>query len=179
MQPVARDVACSMVYGCMRAPGVMRPWFDFWFWRYMHCLLVYIVCSPTYPFFLFFLTYLLPYLSFPLRTDPLYFQARCRKRQLNLALVFCVVVHFFWSVNACFCCVRFSFFSIPGQEIGLVKHARNYLFCVEWDVKPRHSQSVWLLFWLSADRGIHETSENSWTELWRDDDDYYCYLLKP
>jgi len=110
MQPVATDVACSMVYGCMRAPGVMRPWFDFWFWRYMHCLLVYIVCSPTYPFFLFFLTYLLPYLSFPLRTDPLCFQARCRKRQLNLALVFCVVVHFFWSVNACFCCVRFSFF---------------------------------------------------------------------
>ena len=36
------------------------------------CLLVYIVCFPTYPFFLyFFLTYLLLYLSFPLRIDPL------------------------------------------------------------------------------------------------------------
>ena len=28
--------------------------------------------------------------------------------------LFCVVVHFFWSMNACFCCVRFSF-SIPSQ----------------------------------------------------------------
>ena len=35
-----------------------------------------------------FLTYLLPYLSFPLRIDPLRFQAGCCKRRLNLALVF-------------------------------------------------------------------------------------------
>ena len=27
-------------------------------------------------------------------------------------------VHFFWLVNVCFCCARFSF-SIPSQEIGL------------------------------------------------------------
>ena len=32
--------------------------------------------------------YLLPYLSFPLRTDPLRFQAGCRKSRLNLALFF-------------------------------------------------------------------------------------------
>ena len=38
---------------------------------------------------------LFPYLSFPLRIDPLRFQAGCRKRRLNVALVFCVVVHFF------------------------------------------------------------------------------------
>jgi len=37
-----------------------------------------------------FPTYLLPYLSFPLRIDPLRFQIGCRKRRLNLALVFCV-----------------------------------------------------------------------------------------
>ena len=47
----------------------------------------------------FFLTYLLTYLSVPLRIDPLRFQAGCRKRRLNLVLVFlylfCVVVHFF------------------------------------------------------------------------------------
>jgi len=58
------------------------------------------------------LTYLLPYLFFPWRTDPLRFQAGCRKRRLNLAWVylcwFCVVVRFFWLVNACFCCARFS-----------------------------------------------------------------------
>ena len=42
--------------------------------------------------------YLSPqYLSFPLRIDPLCFQAGCRKKRLNLALVLCVciVVHFF------------------------------------------------------------------------------------
>jgi len=32
--------------------------------------------------------------------------------------LFCVVVHLFWLVNVCFCCVRFSF-SLPSQEIGL------------------------------------------------------------
>ena len=56
------------------------------------------------------------------RIGSLHFQAGCRRRWLNLALVslclFCVVVHFFWVVNACFCCVRFSF-SIPSHEIGL------------------------------------------------------------
>ena len=40
-------------------------------------------------------------------------------------------------LNACFCCVRFSFFSIPSQETGLEKRLRNDLFCVEWDVKPQ------------------------------------------
>ena len=39
------------------------------------------------PYLHFFLTYLLPYLSFPLRIDPLRFQIGCYKRWLNLALV--------------------------------------------------------------------------------------------
>jgi len=73
-------------------------------------------------FYIFFRTYLLPYLPFPLIIGPLCFQAGCRKRRLNLTLVFfClfyVVVYFFWLVNACFCCVWFSF-SIPSQGIGL------------------------------------------------------------
>ena len=48
---------------------------------YIYCLLL--------SFFLhFFLTNLLPYLSFPLRIDLPCFQAGCRKRRLNLALVF-------------------------------------------------------------------------------------------
>jgi len=45
-------------------------------------LLVYIACFVTYPFLHFFLTYFLPYLSFPLIIDPLRFQAGCRKRRL-------------------------------------------------------------------------------------------------
>jgi len=43
-------------------------------------------------------------------------------------------------VNACFCCVGFSFHTIPSQEIGLGKRLRNDLFGVEWDVKPQLSQ---------------------------------------
>ena len=174
--------------------------FDFWF-----RLLVYVVCFPTYSFPSLFFTYLLRYFSFPLRIDSLRFRARCRKRLLNLALVFlclfcvvafsvltllvgrqeghptckkqsggvlawlsvwsevqtciwpswchchslclasvksrlvlpfwyrltrvvpdkgplnkcvcvCVVVHFFWLMNACFCFVRFSFFHTKPRD---------------------------------------------------------------
>ena len=63
---------CVCVCVCVRA-------------RCINCLLVYIVCFPTYPFSSLFL-----YLSFPLRMDPLRFQAGCCKRRLNLALAFCV-----------------------------------------------------------------------------------------
>ena len=123
--------------------GIMRPWFGFWYQHCIYCLLVYIICFPTYLFFSTFLAYFLPYLSFPLRIDPLRFQVGCRKRRLNLALVlclFCVAVHFFWLVNACFCCVRFNFLSIWSQETGLEKRLRNDLFCVQWDVKPQLNQ---------------------------------------
>ena len=77
------------------------------------------------------------YLSFSLRIDPLRFQAGCHKRRLNLAYIFVFI--FFWSVNARCYCVRFSFFSIPSQEIGSGKRLQNDLFCVEWDVKPQLS----------------------------------------
>ena len=50
------------------------------------------------------------------------FQAGCRKRRLNLALVFlslfCVVIHFFLLVNVCFCCVRFSFFPYQAKRLA-------------------------------------------------------------
>jgi len=99
-------------------------------------------------FFLFFFlyfsrTYLLLYLSFPLRIDPLRFQTGCRKRRLNLTLVFSclfrVVVHLFWLVNACVCCVRFNIFPIPSRETGFGKRLRNDLGRVEWDVKPNQN----------------------------------------
>ena len=41
--------------------------------------------------------------------------------------------------------VRFSFSTPPNQEIGSggnMKHLRNDLFCVKWDVKSQITQSV-------------------------------------
>jgi len=60
----------------------------------------------------FFLTYLLPWLSFPLRIEPLRFQAGCRKRRLNLALVF---VFIFGRRMYAFLALGLVF-SIPSQE---------------------------------------------------------------
>jgi len=72
---------------------------------------------------------------------PLCIQAGCHRRPLNLALVFlylfCVAVHFFWLVNVCFCCVRFSF-SIPSQEIGL----RNVSKLVSWSLTSLFSTNM-------------------------------------
>ena len=109
----------------------------------------YIVCLFTSYASLFILFSLFPYLSpplltFPLRIDPLRFQARCRKRRLNLALVFLFIL----------CCSRFllidecvlllcsvQFFSIPSQEIGSITQLRNDLFYDEWDAKTT-TQSI-------------------------------------
>jgi len=66
----------------------------------------------------FFLQFILP-TSFHLRTDPLHFQAGCRKRRLNLALV----LLFIFCCSTFFDCgVRLSFLSMPNQETGLWKH---------------------------------------------------------
>ena len=126
------DTACilTMQQGlwtvqCLSRAGssiIMRPVFDFSFRRY-YCLLVYIVCFTTSFFLHFLLTYLLPYWFFSFENIyPLRFQTGWRKRRLNLAVVlhlFCVVVRFFWLVNACFCCVRFSFFRTkPRDRLG-------------------------------------------------------------
>jgi len=112
--------------------------------------IVYIVCFCTYPLSLhFFLTRLLPYLSFPSRIDPLHFQAGCRKRQLNLALIFlvfilCCSTFFDWWTRAFV--VLGLVFSTLSQDIGLWKRLRNDLFCVEWDVKPQLNQPMNSLF---------------------------------
>jgi len=93
------QVQCSNRY-TIRLRGVMHPWFNFWFWCY-----IYIVCFPNYPFFFtfFLLTFSLTY-SFPLRIDPLRFRVGCRKRRLNLALVFlclfCCNTFFDWWMRA-------------------------------------------------------------------------------
>ena len=79
------------------------------------------------------------------RIGPLHFQTGCHRRRLNLALVvlclFCGVVHF-WLVNACFCCVTFSF-SIPSQEIGLgnVSEMTNFVSSGTWN---HNSVNQWL-----------------------------------
>ena len=127
-----------------RLRGVMRPWFDFWFRRDIYCLLVYMVCSPTYPFFFTFPCLSPPLLVFSFE-NPLCFHAGCRKRRLNLALVFVFIL----------CCSTFDWwlrvflvlglvFSIPSQETGLGKRLQNDLFCVERDVKAQFNQSIHL-----------------------------------
>ena len=61
----------------------------FLFRRYIYCLFVIMLRHLSF-FSLLFLSYLLPYLSFFLRIEPLHFLAGCRKGRLNLAVVFCV-----------------------------------------------------------------------------------------
>ena len=100
---------------------------------------------PHLSFFLhFFVTYFLPYVSFPLRIDPLRFQTRYYKRQLNLALVFVFILYciciVFWLVNACFCRVGFSYFPYQAKRLARKKHLQNDMFCVERDVKPQLDQ---------------------------------------
>jgi len=84
----------------MRALGYNGPLIQFLI------LALYVVCACLYHmllhFFLrlhFFLTYLITYLSFPLRMGPLRFQAGCRKRRLKPGFSFlvfiCVGVHLF------------------------------------------------------------------------------------
>jgi len=106
---------------------------------------IYIVCIVCFvSFFLlhFFLTYLLPYLSFPLRIDPLLFQAWCRKRWLNLAF-FCVcfVLQYiscdWWMRTFVMLGLGFSQ-TKPGDWLG--ETSPKWLFCVEWGIKPQLSQ---------------------------------------
>jgi len=71
-----------------------------------------------------------PYLSFPLRIDPLRFQAGGHKMRLNLALVFwclfCVVVRFFdWWMWAFV--VSGLVFSIPSQETGNISEMTKFV----------------------------------------------------
>ena len=105
-----------------RAAGRNAPLIRFFISALHIVLLLYIVCFPLILFLHCFLTFLRPYLSFPLRIDPLRFQAGCRRRRLKLALVllrlFCVVVHLFWLANACFCCVRLSFFPHQAKRLA-------------------------------------------------------------
>ena len=81
----------------MRALGCNAPWIRFLIFFALYILFACLCCMLPH----LFLTYLLPYLSFLLRIDPLHFEARCCRRWLNLALVFCVIVHFFGLVNVC------------------------------------------------------------------------------
>jgi len=77
---------------------------------------------PHLSFFALFPYLSPPLLIFSLRIDPLHFLAGCRKRRLNLAVVFVFILccgTFLWVVNACICCVRFSFFiTIPKDSLG-------------------------------------------------------------
>ena len=102
----------------------MRPWFDFCFWLCICCLSVYIVCFPTYLFSSLFSYLSPPLLIFPFENRPAPFPG-CPTRRLNLALVFfglfCVIVHFFSLLNACYSCVRFNFYFLPSQTLQMEK----------------------------------------------------------
>ena len=54
----------------------------------------------------------------------------------------CVYISSDWWVRAFVVLSLVS--SIPSQENGMGKRLRNYLFCVQWDVKPQLNQSIWL-----------------------------------
>ena len=56
----------------------------------------------------------------------------------------CVCVHFFWLVNTCFCCARFSFFSILKPRDWRGETSSKWPICIEWDVCPQLSQSILL-----------------------------------
>ena len=107
---------------------------------------VYIVCFPTYPFASLFLTYLLPYLSFPLKIDPLRFQAGCRKKRLNLTLVvLCLFLRCsaFLLIGECVLLLCEIYFSVPSHETGLGKRLGNDLQCILCPVgRKTRTQSV-------------------------------------
>jgi len=113
-------------------------------WCYIVSLFV--SCAfPLTPYSSLF-PYLSPHLSFPLRIDPFRFHAGRRKRRLNLCW-FHVIVHFFWTVNVCFCRVLgLVFFPHQGKRLGcLGKRLWNDQLRVEWNVKPQLNQSIDLL----------------------------------
>jgi len=104
------------------APGHNAPLIQFLISALYTCILF--TCSyrmlSSYPFLHFFLTYLLPYLPFLFRIDPLHFQAGCLRRRLKLALVFVFIL----------CC---STFLLIGEcvlfVLGLVFFILSQEFC--------------------------------------------------
>jgi len=86
-----------------------------------------------------------PLLIFSFGNRPALFPGRmswkATKSGFSFFCLFCVVVHFFWLVNECFCCVWFIFVHTKPRD-WLGKRLRNDLFCVECDLKPHLSQSI-------------------------------------
>ena len=103
----------------MRAPGHNAPLIRFLILALCMLFACLYHMLPHLSFLHFFLTCLLPYLSFPLRIGPLRFEAGFCERRLNLALFFVFILCcsiFFPLMNACFCCVRFSFFHTKPRD---------------------------------------------------------------
>jgi len=80
------------------------------------------------------------------------------KRRLNLALVFVYILccSAFLLIDECvpFVVLGLELFFIPEEEIGLGNCLRNYLFSVEWDVKPQLSQSLQGREWRNGGREV-------------------------
>jgi len=111
--------------------SIMHPWFDFWFWRYIYCLLVCIICFPTYHFFLHFFCLSPPSLIFLLRIDPLHLNG-CHKRRLTFfsffVFILCCSTFFDWWMRAVV--VLGLVFSIPSQDTGLGGNVSEMTRCV-------------------------------------------------
>ena len=92
-----------------------------WHLSYFYMLLILALhilfaCFIPYASPLILFSSLFPYLFPPLLIFSFVSRPDGTKPGLIFWRLFCVV-HFFWLVNACFCCVRFSFF-IRSQETG-------------------------------------------------------------
>jgi len=80
----------------VRAPGHNAPLIRFFFDFAIHVMFA---CFYRMLLHLSFVPH--SFLTYLLRIDPLRYQAGCYNRRLNLALVFCVLIHFFyWWMHA-------------------------------------------------------------------------------
>jgi len=90
-----------------------------------------------FAFALILFSSLFPYLSPPL----LIFSFE--NRPTPFCVFLCVVVHFFWLVNACFCCFRFSFFHTKPRDWLGETSLKSPILC--WVRRKTTTQSIWVL----------------------------------
>ena len=159
------------------APGRNAPFIRFWISALYKFACLYRMLPHLSFFHHFFLSSLLPYLSFPLRIDPLHFQARCWERQLNLAFVFYTYlvlyyISFDWWMRAFV--VLGLVLSIQAKRLAWGNRLRSDLFCFERDVKPQLSQSILISLNMSRSHLIAVMTEDRGNQLWRCCDRAVC-----
>ena len=125
--------------------------------------------TPSIFFLHFFLTYLLPYLSFPLRIDPFHSQAGYHKRRLNVASVFCVhfvlsYISFDWWM--CAFVVFGLVFPYQAKRLASGNVFEMIHFVSSGDVKPQLSQPQFVVCsWMRSRRGTW--MQRGWVQVQR------------